>query len=211
MNAEPNTLTKTQEKILGFLLKAWDKKNTIREIARKLDKSYTLTYNNISDLEKKELVLSESVPPARIIRLNENAPEDMLIGLEFKRKQEFLAKCPWIRIMLKDVLTSIENPFFILLVFGSYAKSTNDEKSDLDMLAIVQDKKQISHVKEIILEIYTKVKKSLNIVDISEFKEMLRNTEKFNIGTEAKKNHILLYGAEQYYNLIKICKRQNEY
>jgi predicted nucleotidyltransferase len=196
-------LTKTQEQILTFLLEKQQENNTIRGISRKLNKSYTLTYNNISDLEKKEFIKKESVPPAQIITLNERAPIELFIEIEFKRKERFLKKYPWIRLMLKDIIKNSSNPFFILIIFGSYAKSLQNEKSDLDLLMIVQDREEIKLMKNIIQEIYTKIKKSLNIVDIADFKEMLSNPEKLNIGNESKKNHILLYGAEQYYNIIK--------
>jgi len=195
-------LTKTQEHILKFLFETKEEKHTIRGISKKLKKSYTLTYNNIINLEKEGIILAESVPPSKIIRLNEKAPEEIFIDLELKRKNGFLTKHPWIKLMLKDMMKNILNPFFILLVFGSYAKGVQDEKSDLDLLIIVWDKKQISSMKAAVLGVYTKIKKSLNVVDIEEFKEML-NGERINIGGEAKKNHILLYGVEQYYNLIK--------
>jgi len=32
---------------------------------------------------------------------------------------------------------------------------------------------------------------------------MLSNPKSFNVGNEAKKNHVILYGAEQYYQMIK--------
>lgn len=49
--------------------------------------------------------------------------------------------------MLNDVLKSAENIFFILIVFGSYAKNSKTEKSDLDLLIIVQDKIYIKKYK----------------------------------------------------------------
>lgn len=195
-------LTKTQEQILQFLLETKEEKHTIRSISRKLKKSYTLTYHNIIDLEKKGFILAESVPPSKIINLNKKAPEKIFIDIELKRKNEFLDKYAEVKLMLKDMIKNIPNPFFILLVFGSYAKGTPNEKSDLDILMIVQDKKQISLAREAVLGIYTKVKKSLNIMDVEEFKSML-NDKKINVGTEAEKNHILLYGTEQYYAIIK--------
>ncbi|MCX6750570.1 MAG: nucleotidyltransferase domain-containing protein [Candidatus Pacearchaeota archaeon] len=196
-------LTKTQEQILSFLLENQEENNTIRGISRKLNKSYTLTYNNISDLEKKEFIKKKSVPPAQIITLNMQAQIELFIEIEFKRKSNFLKKYPWARLMLKDIIKNSSNPFFVLIVFGSYAKGLQTEKSDLDLLMVVQTKEEKKIMKNIVQEIYTKVKKSLIIVDLKDFKEMLSNSEKLNVGNEAKKNHILLYGTEQYYNIIK--------
>src|SRR4030042_2970084 len=135
--------TRTQEQILIFLLENPEEKNTIRGISRKLKKSYTLVYNNIRDLEKKETVKKQLVPPAQIVTLNEHAPLETFIDLEFKRKDNFLKKHPWAKVMLADILKNINGPFFILAVFGSYAKGLQNEKSDLDLLMIVNHKKEI--------------------------------------------------------------------
>jgi len=196
-------LTKTQEQILAFLLSNPEEQLAIRGIAKRLAKSYTLVYNNISDLEKKKIIIKQSVPPAQIIKLNEFAPLNVLIDVELKRKNEFLKEYPWIEIMLEDILASTKNLFFILLVFGSYAKGTQTTKSDIDLLIIARKKKNIKDIEDSMNIAYTKVKKGLNFVDINDFKEMVKNPNELNIGNEAKKRHIILYGVELYYQLIK--------
>ncbi len=196
-------LTQTQEQILAFLLSHPEERLTIRGVARKLDKSYTLVYNNIAILEKKKVIKKQSVPPGQIITLNEFAPTHIFVDIEFKRKKELMQKHLWIQLMLEDILSFTRNPFFILLVFGSYAKGIQTIKSDLDLLIIVQDKKDIKEIEDAFHETYTKVKKTLNFVDINDFKEMISNPNTLNIGNEAKKSHIILYGVEEYYGLLK--------
>ena len=139
-------MTKTQEQILSFLLSKPEEQLTIRGIAKRLNKSYTLVYNNIADLEKKGIIKKQDVPPAKVITLNEFAPTEIFIDIELKRKKELLKKHPWIQLMLDDILTATKNLFFILIVFGSYAKATHTSKSDLDILIIVQDKKDINDI-----------------------------------------------------------------
>lgn len=196
-------LTQTQEQILIFLLSNPEEQLTIRGIAKRLGKSYTLVYNNIADLEKKDLIRKQNVPPAQIINLNEFAPTEIFVDIELKRKKEFLRKYPWIEVMLEDILGSTKNLFFILLIFGSYAKGTQTTKSDIDLLIIVQDKKDIKEIENLIHKAYTKIKKGLNFIDINDFKEMIKNTNELNIGNEAKKHHVMLYGVEAYYQLLK--------
>ena len=196
-------LTQTQEQILVFLLSHPEDKLTIRGIAKKLYKSYTLVYNNIAVLEKKKIIKKQSIPPGQVITLNEFAPIHIFVDIEIRRKRELMQKYPWIQIMLEDILSFAKNPFFILLIFGSYAKETQTIKSDLDLLIIVQDKKDIKEIEDAFHEAYTKVKKAPNFVDINDFKEMLYNTDVLNIGNEAKKNHIIIYGVEEYYGLLK--------
>ncbi len=201
-------LTQTQEKILAFLLSNPCGKLTIRGISKRLNKSYTLVYNNIRGLEKDNVIVKESVPPAKVVKLNEFAPAEIFVEIELKRKKEFLKEYPWVSLMLKDILSSAKNLFFILLVFGSYARAMQTKKSDIDLLVIMQDKKDIKDVENAINKAYTKVKKGLNFVDVHDFKEMIKNTDELNIGNEAKKHHLILYGAEEYYQLLKrIYKR----
>ena len=196
-------MTKTQEQILMWLVKNPQEKATIRGIARKLGKSYALVYNNLLELERKEIIIKQPVPPAQIISLNEHAPLELFVDIEFKIKDNFLQKHSWAKLMLKDVLRNISTPFFILMVFGSYAKGSQDEKSDLDLLMVVNEKKEIKDAEKAMQNIYTKVKKSIHAVDLGNFREMLQNPGKLSIGNEAKKHHILLYGIEEYHQIIK--------
>lgn len=194
--------TKTQELILKYLLSNPDKQVTIRGIAKKLGKSYALVYNNILNLEKNKLITKQDVPPAKVLKLNKFAPNSVFVDIELKRKEEFLRKFAWAKIMLDDILSHAKSPFFILLIFGSYAKGTQTAKSDIDLLFIVPDKKNIKDIETI--SAYTKVKKSINVITAANFKEMIRNTNEMNIGNEAKMHHIILHGAEEYYQLIRI-------
>ena len=196
-------LTSTQEQILSFLISHPEEQNTIRGIAKRLNKSYTLVYNNIAKLEKSEIVTKESVPPSKITKINEFAPVDILVDVELRRKREFLKKYPWIQVMLNDVLSNSRNLFFVLMVFGSYAKEKQTKNSDLDLLIIVQDKKDAKEIDNAVSRAYTKIKKGVNLIDADDFKEMIKNTNELNIGNEAKKHHIILYGAEIYYELIR--------
>lgn len=175
----------------------------IRGIAKRLGKSYTLVYNNIADLDDKGLIKKRDVPPAQVITLNKFAPTDTLISIEFRRRIEFVQKHPWIRVMLEDILRAARGHFFVLLVFGSYAKGTQTPGSDLDLLVIVQDKKDMMEIENSVQNVYTKIKKGLILVDINDFKGMIRNTDEFNVGNEAKKHHMILHGIEEYYRIIK--------
>ncbi len=196
-------LTKTQEKILGFLLRNTEEQITIRGLAKRLKKSYTLVYNNLKNLEKKEFITKQSVPPAIIIRLHEHIPPHILIDIELKIKRDFLIKYSWVELMYGDILKSVGNPFFIFMIFGSYAKETQTKRSDIDLLIITQNKKQIKESESIVGKMYSKIKKNIIIVDMNDFKEMISQPNVFNVGNEAKKHHIILYGVEQYYQIIK--------
>jgi len=195
-------LTRTQIEIIGYLLGREEPQN-IRGIARELGKSYTLVYNNIEDLRKKEIVYKQEIPPAQIIKLNERAPVKIFVKAENKKKETFLQKHKWMEVFLKDVLRSTKNVFFILMVFGSYAKDKTTEKSDLDLLAVVPGRDRIKETETALNRAYTKAKKQAIVVSQQDFREMIKKPGEFNVGNEAKKSHVILYGAEPYWQLIR--------
>ncbi len=201
-------MTKTQERILDFLLKHSGEQPTIRGIARGINKSYTLTYNNLSVLENEKIIKKKNVPPAQLVMISETAPSDILIGIEQGIKTEFLKKHPWAELMLEDILSNAETPFFTVIVFGSYAKEKHTQKSDIDLLIITPSKDQVNGIQAVVKRTYTKIKKSIVVVDANNFIDMLSKPTVFNVGNEARKNHIILYGAEQYYQLIKKADNQ---
>lgn len=200
-------LTKTQQEIIALLLDKPEKKFTIRSTARQLHKSYTLTYNNIEDLRKRDLIVKENVPPATIISLNEFCPNEILIEIENLRKNRFIKSQPWINLMLKDILSNTNKVFFTLLVFGSYAKGSQTKTSDIDLLIIVPTKEDIESLENAIRNSYSKVKKSAVIVSREDFIEMIKNPQQLNVGNEAKRYHILLYGLEHFYALLEKAKK----
>jgi predicted nucleotidyltransferase len=194
-------MTKTQEQILQLLLSQPEERFSIRRIARMLKKSYTLTYNNLQVLLKQRIVEKQAVPPAQMIRLNEQAPTSIFIDIERKRTEAFLEQHSWIKLYLNDVL-KMATPFFIMLVFGSYAKGTETKASDLDLLIIAPTREDIPALEQTTQQ-YTRVKKGIMVIDGQGFIEMIKNPKTLNVGNEAKKYHIILYGAEPYYQLLK--------
>ena len=195
-------LTKTQLSIIGYLLNR-EEPQSIRGIAKDLKKSYTLVYNNIENLRKKGVIYKQQVGTAQIINLSSNVPTKYLIEAESFAKQQFIKKHKWVELFLKDVLSNSKQTFFILLVFGSFAKGEMSKKSDLDLLAIVPDKKGIKEVEDAICQAYTKVKKQVIVIAPNMFMDMVNKPGYVSVGDEARKHHIILYGAEQYHTLMK--------
>lgn len=93
--------------------------------------------------------------------------------------------------------------FYIMLLFGSYAKGTPKEQSDVDVAVIVETEEAKGNVKP---PLSSARRKSLPPVDFqvfsrNEFLEMLTNGEE-NVGKEIVRNNIIYYGAEAYYKLL---------
>ena len=101
-------------------------------------------------------------------------------------------------------------PFFIMLVFGSYAKGKATPKSDLDIAIIVESPPT---KKEIIPALETVKRRELlgidcHIFTLGEFKEMLKASQE-NVGKEIFRDGIICHGAIAYYSIISSLKNEN--
>ncbi|MBU0471033.1 MAG: nucleotidyltransferase domain-containing protein [Nanoarchaeota archaeon] len=113
--------------------------------------------------------------------------------------------------IIKEIKKKINKKtvFFILTVFGSFAKGKPTEKSDLDIAVIVDSD---TTRKEIIPIIETIKRREIQNIDYhiitqDEFKEML-NVDYENLGKQIYKSNIIYYGFIQYVNLIKSIKNE---
>ena len=195
-------IKKTQLKILKLLIEKQNEQFSMNRIAHILKKPYAHIYNLIQDLVKKKIVRLKPIPPAQIVLFSDSVPKDVLVTVEQFRTEEFLKKSSWLKLYMQDVARTAPHPFFILVIFGSYAKGTQTSKSDIDILMIIPNKEEMD-IFEPATEHYTKVKKSVIIVDTEGFLEMVKNTTEFNVGNEARKHHFILHNIETYYDLLR--------
>jgi len=110
----------------------------------------------------------------------------------------------------KEILSEIQKKlskqtdFFVLIVFGSYAKNKAVEKSDLDIAVIVDS---VLTKKEIAPFLETVKRREIKPIDYhvftrSEFLEMLK-ADIENLGKQIYKNNIIFYGFIEYINILK--------
>ena len=117
-----------------------------------------------------------------------------------EKKKEFLQKQPIIKKIAAEL--SINDKLSIndiVVLFGSYAKGKETEKSDIDLLIINKDgKKSLSFSKYEVL-----FKKKINpiFVTVKEFKQMLQDKEE-NVGKQVLKTHIILNNPESFWRLV---------
>jgi len=104
---------------------------------------------------------------------------------------------------VQKLIEKIPYPGHVALITGSYAKGTQTEKSDIDVVVIIEDS---CEPKRVYAEL--KLESELNIPPVhlyvfrsSEFIEMLKNRE-FNYGKEIVKNCLVLTQGQTYLKLI---------
>lgn len=177
-------------------------KFSIQQISRIINKPYPLVYNSIRDLIDNNFIIKDR---HSLLSLNYNANHSDIAYIESLRKQEFLKKNKTIDLFVKDVLNAIKLNYFTLLIFGSWAGNKQRKKSDVDVLLIVENKNDINKVEKILGNISSNFRLHFhcNVISSDSAYEMLGKRDKVNVINETLDNHILIFGAENYYRLLK--------
>jgi len=186
--------------IIRLLIENKNEELNIFKMSKLLKMDYKNVYSIVKRLEKESLVKLEAFGQSLRVKLISQA-NPLIFEAEYNRRQGFL-KNKNMAVMLNDFKNVLNSKCFILLVFGSYAKGTQTKNSDIDLMFIVPDGKEDIFEKDI-----NKVARSLplpiHLLVFSEkqFLEMI-NAKEPNVGQEALKNNIILYGIEAYYEMV---------
>lgn len=203
-------LTKQQLTILGVFQKDLFASLTFKQIKEESkQKSNNIVQIAIKNFKEQNLVKTEVTGNVTTYSLNLNnnltlSYLNLINNLEIQKR-----KFP------KEILSEIQKRiskqtnFFILIIFGSYAKNKATEKSDLDLAVIVeseQTKKEITPLLE------TVKRREIKPIDYhvftrNEFLEMLR-AESENVGKQIYKNNLIYDGFIGYCHLTRGIKNE---
>ena len=188
----------TKDKILKLLLSNKKEEFTIRAIAKHVLIDYKTVYIVTKELIKNKVVQAKKAGQTTLCSINQKEFNSDMYKTEAIRKEELLKNKKF--SVLYSYFNDIKEPFFILLLFGSYASGKPRKGSDIDLMLIADDEKVKKQVKSKI----SLIPLNIHLVDFTseEFLSMLKTTE-FNVGKEAFYNNIILFGIEGYYRLIK--------
>ncbi len=194
-------LTKTQLKIMQIFVSSITDRFSIKQISEIIKKPYPLVHRSIQPLIKDNFLIKDK---QKFLSLNYKENTLELSYIESLRRNDFLEQNKTISLFVKDVLTNIKLDFFIFLIFGSYAKKAKNPR-DIDILIIIENKDNISNIEKFLRNIASNfnIKFDINIVCIESVYEMLVKRDKKNIINETLNNHILIFGAENFYRLLK--------
>ena len=191
--------TKTQVEIMKVFSSKINEKFSIKQVSEILKKPYPLIHRSTALLIKDNFILKDS---KELLSLNykENLMEIAYIE-SLRAKQKLKNKS--FSLFVHDVLTNMSSDFFIFLVFGSFVES--DSSRDIDILLIAEDKEKISNIEKIIDNTADNfsLKIHANVVSLESAYEMLSKRDNLNIMNETLNKHILIFGAENYYRLLK--------
>ncbi len=187
--------------VLKLFVDNKDKTFTIKKVSEALRINYRIAYEEVMRLEKEDLLKITKAGNSKICRFNYKYCSK-IVEIEDVRKAE-LFKNKNIKLIYKRI-KEIKNPFYTLIIFGSYANKTNTKHSDID-LCLITDNKEINREVDSILSI-TPLNIHFNDFNSEHFLSMLKSKE-LNVGNEIFKNNIILYGIESFYELVNNVKQ----
>jgi len=186
--------------IVRFLIERKNEELNILKISKEVKMDYKNVYSIVKRLEKESLVKLESFGQSSRVKLISQV-HPTIFEAEYTRRNEVL-KDKNLAVMLNDFKNALKSKCYILLIFGSYAKKTQTRNSDIDLMFIVPDGKE---------ELFEKdIHKTTRLLPLpihylvfseKQFLDMV-NAKESNVGQEALKNNIILYGIESYYEMI---------
>ena len=187
---------KPKEKVIKYLIENKEPVS-IKHLSGSVAIDYKNTYNYIGDLTASGAIVQKIIGNTAPVEIN-LTPNQEIYNVEQKRTQEFLSENPKLKLIKQDI-EEINYPFMIVLVFGSYVKKIKSKNSDVDICLISDNK---SKTKELIERLnLLSLKLEIQEFTTSEFISMIEKNQR-NLGHEIIKSNIILYGAENYYNLI---------
>lgn len=187
---------KNKTRILFHLIENRTKDFSILGISKTLKINYRIAFEEIKRLEKQKLVAIKKAGSSNMCTFSNRFNHEVL-EVEEERREAVLKNLD-LRIVYND-LAEIKTPFFIMLLFGSYAKGTQHKHSDIDLCIISDDEKAISNAESVI----RRFPYDIHLLDFTyaQFMQML-DTQQDNVGKEMLKHNIIWYGIEDFYRLI---------
>jgi len=176
-------------KILEEFTIDYHKKVYGRGISKKLKINQKTVANILNKLEREGVLKFSVEGKNKYYFLNEFNPniKDIMKIIEIEKKIRFIEKHKKFRDLFNKLEKRTQG---IIVIFGSYAKGSDNEKSDLDIFIIGK----ISNIED--LEELYNIKINIIKSDKKKF------DKKEHIIGEIIKNHIVLKGIEEFIKLI---------
>lgn len=179
-------------KILQYLLDNKEEQFTINQISKNLNLNYRIAHTQIKLLETENLIKLQKAGKSLLCSLTNKFNEKIYLA-ENERRNKLLENKDFAQIINKY---KNAKQTYILLLFGSYVKNKQTKHSDIDLMAITEQPREIEEITKLIPKNI-----HLTTTTYQEFLNMKNSNEK-TVGKELIKNNIILIGIEEYYGLI---------
>lgn len=196
-----------QSKMMELFDRNLNSQFTINQIAKMTDFDYGYVNREMNKLIKKSIISKKTVGNAHLCSLNLKNDETLPLVFEeeIHKRIGFYNKYKVLKTYFSDFLKDAEQySIHSVLVFGSYAKGAQTEKSDLDLLIIIENKQFSNKAHNALNNAFklSTIEAAPIVISRKEFLQMLSNKAKLNIGKEALKSHIISYGIERFWEMV---------
>ena len=195
------TKNKTADKILSILIKEPLVDHSVTSIAKALGITRQGLWKTLNKLFRDKLISLKSIADTKKsavnIKLNfENPITEKVISL-------FLTKESLNYERWRFNFSEVKDYSKFIILFGSILHSTK-EANDIDLLVIVDDKKDFHTINKIMLKLQRTQIKKIHFIDLSnsELKEELK-INKNKAYADALKKGIVLFGQDDYVKFIR--------
>ena len=195
-------LTKKQLEIFGIFAKNVFAEYTFQDIKKKLQlQSHSLLQSTVKVCLLHSLLKVRTIGYMKLYRLNWQNPI-VFTYLEL-HAQSKLPK--FASLSLQEVLHSLPShvSFFVVLLFGSYAKGSFTPTSDLDIAIIVPSQENVSGARIALQSASNRVplKIDYHIITEEELREML-SVSYDNLGKQLVSENLPIFSSAIFYNIV---------
>lgn len=175
---------------------------TLREVARRLHMHVSLVHRAVKPLLEKNIIVRDK---HKNLSLNYKNHHETLAFAEYLRRDEFLNRSKYkeIKLLAEEIINKIKEDNFVLLVFGSTVESAKPR--DIDVLLIVDNTDKVEFHEKFFHNLASNYSLPFEerVISFESVYEMLAKPNEKNIINEVLNKHLILYGAELWYRLIK--------
>ena len=172
----------------------------LREISRLINTGMPNVIRYVNLLEEEGVVKKNK--EANLLKIELKKGQSTIAYLKHVHTEKFLSLPKKVQLTINDFLEELEIKPIISLIFGSYAKKSYTDKSDIDILLVFQNFRD-ANIEDTAKKISLRNNKHINpvYVDYKEFEKNFLNKE-HDFSNEIRKEVIVLNGIEYYYELL---------
>jgi len=178
---------------------------TLRGVGKELRMHQALAYRACKQLIKDKLI----IPDDKNYVLNYKQNHQELAYFEYLRSKEFLNKPEnkALSIFAEEVTARFSYNYFVFLIFGSAVEIAKPR--DIDILFIIEKTKDIETAEKALYNISRNYVLNIHLIVVSfeSVFEMLGSRDDKNVMNQVLNKHLILYGSELFYKLVKIGRK----
>ncbi|MCX6816055.1 MAG: nucleotidyltransferase domain-containing protein [Candidatus Aenigmarchaeota archaeon] len=182
------------------------KRYSIRNIAKATGKQYAPVHAAVQRMIKKEALRKQRIGHTDYCSLELKGDASLFCFTETWRAKQFMRKNRAAGLIIEEILEKLKANFYVLVLFGSYAKGKQTEKSDIDLLLIADNNSRAEELERTLTSISRLSKKALHVTPMN-FKDFISmaSDKETNAVNQVLGNHIIFSGYEEYYKMLGVA------